>query len=465
MSPTHRGPLSEAVAAVLSGETTATALVDDRLRAIDTSQPTLNAFTLVSHDRAIAAAAAVDRRLTAGEPVGPLAGAPIAVKDLIDQAGLPNTCGSGFPPQHSTESAPVIDRLETAGAVIVGRTGLHEFAFGFSSENPWFGPVRNPWDPNTSCGGSSGGSAAAVAARLVPGAVGTDTGGSVRTPAAMCAVVGLKVTHGRIPIRGVAPLAASLDTVGPLATTVGDVALLYAAMAGHDPADPWSRLRPVPPPGATPAPDTVRLGVPHPWVDMAMTDEVRTAWEHFLAAAADAGVTIVPMPIPEIEFPGLVIESTYPEVAAVHRRRFTESPERYGSDVADRVRMALDTDIDDYLAGLAWRLRVRDAAEAALTGCDALITPTVAATRKVIGIDTVDVGGEDVFYRGLLSGFTTMANQTGQPALSLPISVPGSPPPSVQLIGPRWAEHRLLELGAMLEDAGLAGSPVPPGHG
>jgi len=432
---------------------------------IDASQETLNAFTLVSHDRALQSAAAVDRRRTAGEPAGPLAGAPVAVKDLIDQAGLPNTCGSGFPPWEPTESAPVINRLETAGAVMVGRTGLHEFAFGFSSENQWFGPVRNPWDPATSCGGSSGGSAAAVAARLVPGAIGTDTGGSVRTPAAMCAVVGLKVTHGRIPTRGVFPLAASLDSVGPIATTVGDAALLYQAMAGHDPADPWSRLRPVQPPGPTPEPHTVRLGVPHPWVDMAMTDQVRSGWDHFMAAATAAGITIVPLEIPEIEFPGLVIESTYPEVAAVHRQRFTESPERYGTDVADRVRMALDTDIDDYLAGLAWRLRVRDAAEAALTTCDALISPTVAATRKVIGVDTVDVGGEDVFYRGLLSGFTTLANQTGQPALSLPISVPGSPPPSVQLIGSRWAEHRLLELGAMLEDAGLAGSPTPPGWG
>ena len=171
---------------------------------------------------------------------GPLAGVPIAIKDLINQAGKTTSAGSSFYRHEATESAVVVRRLEAAGATIIGRTGLHEFAFGFSSENPWFGPVRNPWDPSTSPGGSSGGSAAAVAAGIVPIAIGTDTGGSVRVPAAMCGIFGLKVTHGRIPISGVFPLAESLDTIGPLATSADDLALAYEVMAGFDAGDPWS---------------------------------------------------------------------------------------------------------------------------------------------------------------------------------------------------------------------------------
>jgi len=184
--------------------------------------------------------------------VGALAGVPIALKDLIDHAGRPNTAGSSYPAITPDASAPAVARLEAADAVIIGRTGLHEYAFGFSSENHWFGPVRNPWDLDLSPGGSSGGSAAAVAAGLAAGALGTDTGGSVRVPAALCGVVGLKVTHGRVPLRGVFPLGPSIDTVGPIGRSVVDIARLYETIAGFDPGDPWSAPRPVVPPAPRP---------------------------------------------------------------------------------------------------------------------------------------------------------------------------------------------------------------------
>mgnify|MGYP001087947568 CR=1 FL=1 len=222
-------------AAVASGRVSATTVVSAHLEGI-ARRGDLNAFTLVDAEGALAAAAALDRRLAAGEAPGPLAGVPVALKDMIDQAGLPNTCGSAFYREIPATSAPVVTRLERAGAIVVGRAGLHEFAFGFSSENPWWGPVRNPWDPDTSAGGSSGGSGAAVAGGLTPVAIGTDTGGSVRVPAALCGLVGLKVTHGRIPLTGVFPLAPTLDTVGPLARTVSDAALTYQVLAGPDPA-------------------------------------------------------------------------------------------------------------------------------------------------------------------------------------------------------------------------------------
>jgi aspartyl-tRNA(Asn)/glutamyl-tRNA(Gln) amidotransferase subunit A len=349
-----------------------------------------------------------------------------------------------------------VSRLERAGAIVAGRTNLHEFAFGFSSENPWFGPVRNPWDTATSPGGSSGGSAAAVAAGLVPAAIGTDTGGSVRVPAALCGVVGLKVTHGRIPLTGVYPLAASLDTVGPLATTVGDAALLYAAMAGHDPADPWSGRRPVRSAGAPPEPSALRFVVPHPWVDRSVTPEVAAGWEWFRSALASLGATVVDREIPEIDFPGMVSEAMYPEVAAVHRRRFAEHPEGYGPEVRRRVELAVAAEVDPYLDGLAWRRRMREAARSALATADALITPAVAAHRKIIGVDTVEVGGEDVSYRGPLSAFSALVNHMGLPALALPLAADGSPPPSAQLIGNAWDEHRLLAMGVALEAAGVS---------
>jgi Asp-tRNA(Asn)/Glu-tRNA(Gln) amidotransferase A subunit family amidase len=207
---------------IRSGEASAEETVTEALEAIDASA--LNAFTLVDREGALTTARHIDERVAAGEDPGPLAGVPFAVKDLFDQKGLVNTAGSSFYRVVPGKTATAVRRLERAGAVAVGRTGLHEFAFGFSSENHWFGPVHNPWNPETSPGGSSGGSAAAVASGLTPVALGTDTGGSVRVPAALCGLVGLKVTHGRIPISGVFPLAPSLDTVGPITTSVETLA-------------------------------------------------------------------------------------------------------------------------------------------------------------------------------------------------------------------------------------------------
>ena len=259
---TVEGPVESIVRAVHAGTRTAREVVEGYLETALARNPDLNAFTELDPDGALRQADRVD----AGPRTGPLDGVPIALKDLIDHAGHVTTAGSGFYRKEPAVSAPVVDRLEAAGAIIMGRTGLHEFAYGFSSENPWFGVVRNPWDRNQSPGGSSGGSAAAVAARMAPAAIGTDTGGSVRTPAALCGVVGLKVTHGRVPLTGVFPLAGSMDTVGPLATTSGDCRILYRAMKGFDRSDPWSTP-------ADTAPERLgsleglRTAVPVAWLD------------------------------------------------------------------------------------------------------------------------------------------------------------------------------------------------------
>ena len=456
------GPAHQIAAAVASGETTAVAAVEDSLSKAEAAQRTLNAFTRIERDGAAQRAAAIDRAIAAGNRPGRLAGVPVALKDLIDQEGLPTTCGSSFYSEVPVRSAVVVDRLEAAGAVIVGRTGLHEFAFGFSSENHWFGPVRNPWDPSTSPGGSSGGSGAAVAAGMVPLAVGTDTGGSVRVPAALCGVVGLKVTHGRVPLTGVFPLAASLDTVGPLATTVGDAALLYGVMAGDDRSDPWSVPHPVAAPGPSPSLEGLRIGVPRRWMETPVDLEILAAFDAALGAATDAGATVIDLTDPLLSPPGEIAASAYFEVAGVHRSWFAEHPERYGPDVGGRLTRVFEITGDQYLSALRWRSALRAAAARAFEQVDVMATPTVATMRKTIGVEQVTVAGVELSYRGPLSVFTALVNHAGLPALALPLTAPGSPPPSLQLIGAAWSEHRLLEIGAACEALGIAGFRPPP---
>jgi Asp-tRNA(Asn)/Glu-tRNA(Gln) amidotransferase A subunit family amidase len=460
------GSAAGIAAAVAAGEISAAAVTAAYLEAA-VGETTLNAFTLIDAEGATTAAAAVDRRRSAGEEPGLLAGVPAVLKDLIDQAGLPTTCGSGFYREVPGISAAVVRRLEEAGAVVLGRTGLHEFAFGFSSENDWWGPVRNPWDPATSPGGSSGGSAAAVAAGLAPVGIGTDTGGSVRVPAALCGLVGLKPTHGRVPLTGVFPLAASLDTVGPLARTVGDAALAYRVMAGHAPDDPRSADRPVTAPAGPADLSRCRFAVPLPWTAHPLSPEVRDGFRFALEALARQGAAVEQVHVPELAAPGLAEASMYPEVAAVHRGWMQEHPERYGPDVRHRLERALAVGAAEHAAGLAWRGRVRRAFDALLAGFDAVVTPTTAVLRKEIGEEQVATEEGPIPYRQALSAFTALVNHAGHPALALPLAVPpafpNDPPPSLQAIARRWEEHRLLEIGLALEQAALVAFRPPAG--
>jgi Asp-tRNA(Asn)/Glu-tRNA(Gln) amidotransferase A subunit family amidase len=434
---------------VSSGKRHAVDVVDEALERADAAAH-LNAFTLVDHEGARAAARRVDDRVVAGDDPGVLAGVPVAVKDIIDQVGLPTTCGSSFLREIPDRSATVIERLEAAGAVIIGRTGLHEFAYGFSSENDWFGPVRNPVDPATSPGGSSGGSAAAVAAGVVPIAVGTDTGGSVRVPAALCGCVGLKVTHGRVSLAGVFPLASSLDTVGPITATVADAAAAYAVMAGPDPRDRWSVDRPVTVADGAATLAGLRVGVAHPWVDRPLETLVATAWEQILADLTDAGAEVRHIDAPDLD-PAHLTAGGFAEIATVHRRWFDEDPSRYGPEVRERIAAAVAVPVDDYVAALHWRAQVRHAAEAVFREVDVLVTPATATRRKVIGEPLVDAGAGPEPYRRPMAWFTSLVNQIGVPALSLPVGPDGSPRASLQVVAPWWQEARLLEVGLAVE--------------
>lgn len=448
---------------VRTGRILAADIVAEALERAEASQDRLNAFTLIDHEGAMARARGIDKLVEDGRDPGPLGGVPVALKDLIDQAGLPNTKGGSFRVDPSEKSATVVRRLGAAGAVIIGRTGLHEFAFGFTSENYWFGPVRNPWDPETSPGGSSGGSGAAVGAGIVPIAIGTDTGGSVRVPAALCGVFGLKVTHGRVPLTGVYPLVSSLDTVGPIAATVGDLIGAYVVMAGDDTADPWSRPQPVDDVPRAVALPGLRFGVVKQWFAPRHTSEVEQGVRMFIDMAASHGVEIV-----EVDEPGLVEDPSAtlafgPEVIAVHGERLAGDPDGYGPEIRVRIEEAGKGTVQDVLAAMRWRSAARAiVARLFASGIDALIAPTVGGMRKVIGDQDMDLDGESVFHRKLLAAFTAPINQIGAPSIAAPVAGTGGPPVSVQLIGPRWGESRLLGVAAALETAGVLGVSQPP---
>jgi Asp-tRNA(Asn)/Glu-tRNA(Gln) amidotransferase A subunit family amidase len=419
--------------------------VERALAAAHAGQAALNIFIQLDDGPAMDRAAGIDAAAAEGLPAGDLAGVPIGIKDLIDHEGRITTAGSAFYRHEAARSSPVVSRLEQAGAVVIGRTGLHEFAFGFSSENPHFGPVRNPWDPATSSGGSSGGSAAAVAAGITPIAIGTDTGGSVRVPAALCGCFGLKVTHGRIPLDGVFPLAASVDTVGPLAASIDGLDRSYRALSGD-----WSE-------GSH---ENLRLGVPEPWVGAAPTDdEVGAAFEEAVSALGALGYRVT-----RIEMPGVLpapelIDAIAGEVAEVHRR-FREEGLPYGADVAKRVDDCLDTGQERIEAGKAWQQMIRSRFADAFEDIDLVLTPTTPVMRKVIGEEMIG----DRHYRAVLSWFSALVNHALLPAIALPLAGVGAPPVSLQAIGPPGSETALLDFGRTLEESGLVGFiPAPIG--
>jgi Asp-tRNA(Asn)/Glu-tRNA(Gln) amidotransferase A subunit family amidase len=448
---------------VRDGSRPARDVVEVALAAAISSNDELNAFTSIDIEGARTRAEAVDRQVAMGRDPGPLAGVPIALKDLIDQAGITNTKGSNFPSPPSPSSATVVRRLGNAGGVVIGRTGLHEFAFGFTSENPWFGPVRNPWNLEESPGGSSGGSAAAVAAGVVPVAIGTDTGGSVRVPAAMCGVFGLKVTHGRIPLTGVYPLAPSLDTVGPIAATVDDLALAYLAMAGDDPADPWSQLADVEPPDFAIEVPMLTVGIVKEWNTPRQSRAVALGVAAFVDRLVEAGAEVIEIDNDALAYNAASAKAFGAEVTLIHAETLSQNPEHYGPETRSRIADASGVSAADLAAAHQWRSGARAQLDRIFaSGVDVIVTPTVGAMHKAIGDDDIDVDGERLFHRPLLSAFTAPMNQVGVPAIVGPIAGAGSPGVSVQMVGPRWSEARLLSIAKAIENVGIIATEEPP---
>ena len=424
---------------------TASSTVQRAVEKAHTTQDSLNAFTYIDEERSLERARLLDGARPERADEAPLWGVPVALKDLIDHEDRTTTCGSAFYRHLATETAPCVAALEEAGAVVIGRAGLHEFAFGFSSENPHWGPVRNPWDIATSPGGSSGGSAVAVAAGITPIAVGTDTGGSIRVPAALCGVFGLKVTHGRIPTRGVFPLAESIDTVGPLADSMEGIALAYRVMSGDTSPEP--------------GPTSLRFGVPEPWFSQApMEAGVAAAFEDLVGDLRSSGHEVHPIQMPDVVPSRSIIFAIAEEVRSVHVD-FRARGEPYGEDIATRLDDVEQVTIEEALSGREWQNMIRARFSDAFHTVDFLITPTVPVRSKIIGEDMIG----DHHYRSVLSYFTALVNHALHPALALPIAGSGRPPASLQVIGPLLSEARLIALGRELEREGrVAYRPPDP---
>ena len=406
-----------------------------------------NAFITVLGERALAEAERARQEIAAGRCRGPLHGIPVAVKDLVDVAGTPTTSGSAVPAGEATVDAPIVRRLREAGAIVIGKTNLHEFAFGTTSDETAFGPVRHPRDPSRSAGGSSGGSAAALADGLCFGAVGTDTGGSIRIPAAACGIVGLKPAFGELSCGGVVPLSTTLDHVGPMARTVGDAAFLFQAMKG-------SSVREVAAAGGR-----LVFGVPRPYFCDRLERGVRAALERAAAALRAAGHSIVDVTVDHASWtPDVYLHIVLPEASRYHRPMLEQYGGRYTAGVRLRLEMGGYILAEDYVRAMGLREPLIRGVDRALEHCDALLLPALAIPAPPIGAASVDVDGVQQPVRATMLKLTQLFNITGHPAIALPgRDGDDGLPRGIQLVGHRGRTERLLDIAAAAEPYIVAG--------
>ena len=411
---------------------------DDRLRAFIT--PTI--------ESALATAREADEVAALGDVQGLLHGTVVALKDNIEVAGVRCTAGSAFFADHvPNRDAPVTARLRRAGAILIGKTNLHEFAYGGTTQNEHYGRCRNPWDDTRLPGGSSGGSGVAVAAGMCDVALGTDTGGSIRMPASLNGICGLRPTAGAVPNRGSFPVSPPYDTIGPMARRIVDLAKAYTVMAGPDPADPTSAGKMPPDVLGTLAEsiEGVRILMATPWFADAVEPEVIAAVQRAAAVLASLGAAVEEGDLPGAEAAqARLMPIIYADAAAYHRERLEREPDRFGRDVRARLRPGLELRAIDYAASLrwleGWRVQVE---ELFREGCDLVLTPTMPCTAPPIEPD------DDVIaVSSRLSRFTWLWPAARVPALSVPCGFDSCGLPiGMQLAGPRWSEPLLLRLG------------------
>jgi aspartyl-tRNA(Asn)/glutamyl-tRNA(Gln) amidotransferase subunit A len=466
---------TELAGAVRVGTTTARAATDAALAAIASGDGELHAFLHVDAEGARAAADRVDTLVAEGRDPGPLAGVPVALKDNLCTRGVPTTAASrileGWVPPYT---ATVVDRLVAAGAIPVGKTNLDEFAMGSSTENSGFGPTRNPHDHDRVPGGSSGGSAAAVAADMVPIGLGSDTGGSIRQPAALCGVVGVKPTYGTVSRYGLIAFASSLDQIGPLTRTVADAALCLEVIAGHDPMDSTSLDEPALSVTAAldDGVDGRRVGLVRELVDGAAPD-VAAAVDRAAAALESAGATVVELSVPELRLGLSAYYLLAPAEASSNLARYdgvryglrvdgedvtamnvATRTAGFGDEVKRRIMLgtyALSAGYYDAYYGQALRVRtlVIRAFAAAYERCDVLLGATAPTTAFQLGSKTAD---PMAMY--LSDVFTIPTNLSGEPAITVPFGTGADGlPVGVQLLGPARAEPRLFAAARVLEAA------------
>lgn len=418
------------------------------LARIDQLNPTINAFITVMHESALAQARAAEAEILADNWRGPLHGIPIGLKDLIDTAGVKTTCGSAlFADRVPTEDAEIVRRLKSAGAVIVGKQNMQEFAWGGTSTSSFFGPVHNPWDVDRIAGGSSGGSAAAVATGMCFAAIGTDTGGSVREPAAFCGIVGLKPTYGRVSTRGVFPLSPSLDHVGPLCRNVIDTALVLEVIAGHDKWDTTCVDVPIDSyASALNVKTNPRIGIVRkPFFDD-LDPEIENAMNEALKQIGNLASAVI-----EIDLPSTPAAVQAPEVYALHAKHFCETPELYGRWMRERLEQAKAIDTVTYIEARQELDRVRRFVGDVFSKVDLLVTPTTKVPPITIR-EALDMSPEPAGELWLWN--TRPFNAYGFPTISLPCGFTQSGLPiGIQISAPNFSEGSLLTFAYALESS------------
>ncbi|TMH64226.1 MAG: Asp-tRNA(Asn)/Glu-tRNA(Gln) amidotransferase subunit GatA [Betaproteobacteria bacterium] len=484
------GTIAELAQALHARRISSEELTSEALARIERAQSRFNAFITIDRDGALAAARAADAALRKGDG-GPLTGIPLAHKDVLMTAGLNTTCGSRMLADFvAPYDAFVVEQLRKAGTVLVGKTNMDEFAMGSSSETSWFGPVRNPWDPAYVPGGSSGGSAVAVAARLVPAATGTDTGGSIRQPAALTGICGLKPTYGACSRYGLVAFASSLDHPGPFGRTAEDCALLLRAMAGHDPRDSTSIDRPpedyaqlLREPRAAKVLEGLRIGLPKEFHGEGVDAEVAAAVEAAIAELQKLGATLKTISLPAVKYSVPVYYVIAPAEASSNLSRFDgvryghrandfkdlldmykkTRAEGFGAEVKRRIltgTYVLSHGYYDayYLKAQQVRRLIADDFRRAYGECDVIVGPTAPSAAFKIGAKT-----DDPVQMYLNDIFTIAADLTGAPAISIPCGVTRDGLPiGLQIQGNHFDEARILDVAHRYQQATDWHQRVPP---
>lgn len=449
------------VAGVKAREFTAIEIVRDMLGRIERLDPQINSCTAIFADSALAAAANLDAAIARGEPAGPMAGVPVVVKNLFDVAGQVTLAGAKLrrDAPAATEDATAVRLLREAGAIIIAATNMDEFAYGFTTENDFYGATLNPHDLTRLAGGSSGGSAAAVAAGFAHIGMGSDTNGSIRVPASFCGLFGLKPTYGRLSRAGTFPFVGSLDHIGPMTRSVADLALAYDVLQGPDARDPVC---------TTDAPDPVfdrlnepsdayRVGILGGWF-RGNAEAVALEAVDKVGAFLDAE-TYVDLAEAEIaRYAAFVI--TAAEGGNLHREDLRLRPDQFDPATRDRLLAGALLPSTLVVQAQRFRYRFREAAREAFSKFDILLAPATPCAALKVGQQMLNLDGKQMLARAHVGIYTQPISYIGLPVLTVPVMTSGGMPVGVQIIGAPWAEAKIFQIAARLEAAGLAAAPV-----
>jgi aspartyl-tRNA(Asn)/glutamyl-tRNA(Gln) amidotransferase subunit A len=409
----------------------------------------MRAFITVTADRAMDEARKADRDLLEGRTIGPLQGVPVSLKDLYDTKGVPTTAGSKvYANRIPNDDGTVVQKLKEAGAIVVGKANLHEFAYGVTTINPHYGTARNPWNPDYISGGSSGGSASAVALSMGFGSLGSDTGGSIRIPASICGIVGLKPTYGRCSLHGVVPLSWSMDHPGPMGQTVEDVALLLGVIAGYDPADPCSQNKPVPSyvDALTGNVQGLRIGVPRPYFFDGLAAEVDAAVSAALKTFERLGANVVEIDLPSAPLQrGIWSQIASPEAFSYHEKLLEAHGTEYGADVRNRIETGRLLLSIDYVRAQRARTLMKKESQKVFQSVDVIVVPSLPVTPPRIDQGTVQRGSVTEPTGVALTRCTRHFNVTGLPAVSIPCGFASNGLPlGMQIAGRAFDEATVL---------------------